>query len=82
MSREHMADAGPRRPVSRVEQGLAWLFGAGPLATHLDLWGGRGEGLVAGLLPRELVDRLVWMAFAWLYLVWFCARIWRDEDDA
>jgi len=29
---------------------------------------------------EELAWRLGWMALAWLYLLFFCARVWRGED--
>ena len=38
-----------------------------------------------GWMPRELVLRLAWMAAALVFLLHFCARVWRasgDESDA
>ena len=72
---------------SGVEEGgleprgaLAWALGLGLFALHLDFWRSDAGRLVGGVLPEELVYRLVWMALAWGYLLWFCARIWQDEE--
>lgn len=35
-----------------------------------------------GWMPEELLWRLAWMAAAWLYLLWFCRAIWRDDEAA
>ena len=58
---------------------LAWSGFALLLILHLDFWRPQVARLHFGWLPEELAWRLGWMLLAWLYLVWFCARVWRDE---
>ena len=38
------------------------------------------DGMIAGWLPTELAYRIAWMVLAWLYLLYFTARVWRDEE--
>jgi hypothetical protein len=33
-----------------------------------------------GWLPEEALYRLAWMLLAWLYLLWFCTQVWREES--
>ena len=64
----------------RIDVFLAWAGFALLLALHLDFWRPQRIELHLGWIPEELLWRLGWMALAWLYLMFFCARVWRDED--
>jgi len=33
-----------------------------------------------GWLPEELAYRIVWVLLAWAYLVFFCTRVWVEEE--
>lgn len=57
----------------------AWLGALALLALHV-AWAPRSTALRFGWLPDELLYRLGWMAAAALYLLWFCARVWTEED--
>jgi len=59
---------------------LAWIGGLVLVALHLDAWRPRRAAVHLGWIPEELLYRLAWMALAWLYLLFFCSRVWgRDE---
>ncbi len=60
---------------------IAWSGGVLLLILHLDFWRPQRVALYGGWLPEELLYRLVWMLLAWLYLMYFCARIWRSKAD-
>ncbi len=60
---------------------LAWFGALLLLALHLDFWRPQRARIVLGWVPEELLWRLVWMGLAWLYLLFFCARIWRREES-
>ncbi|MFT5050771.1 MAG: hypothetical protein ACI8QZ_002174 [Chlamydiales bacterium] len=64
---------------SRAHSRLAILFALLLVATHLDFWRPQRPLLVFGWLPEELLWRLCWMAAAFLYLVYFCKYVWREE---
>ena len=59
---------------------LAWAGGLLLLVLHNDAWRTQRVRLYLGWLPEELLWRLGWMALAWLYLLWFCARVWRADS--
>ena len=50
------------------------------LLLHFDVWRPLPAGTYFGWMPEELLFRLLWMLLAWAYLVWFCARVWREAD--
>lgn len=56
---------------------LAWVLGVALVLLHLDWWRPQRPVVYLGWIPEELLWRLGWMALAALYLVWFCARVWR-----
>ena len=58
---------------------LAWSVPVALVAVHCAPWRPAGT-LGATWLPAELAFRLAWTAVATLYLLWFCARVWRLED--
>lgn len=64
-----------------TEVRVAWLFGLILLVLHLDFWRPQRAVLYFGFLPEELLYRIAWMVLAWLYLLFFCARIWRSHPD-
>ena len=66
--------------VTRTDKVLAGLGLTVLIVLHLDFWRTSTTTLYGGWLPEELAYRLVWMLLAGLYLGFFCARIWRDED--
>lgn len=51
------------------------------LATHFDFWRESTPRLILGV-PGELMHRLAWMLGAYLYLLFFTARIWSSEPEA
>ena len=51
------------------------------LVLHVDFWRPQSATLYAGWIPAEIAYRLVGFLLAWLYLLFFCARIWREEDE-
>jgi hypothetical protein len=59
---------------------LAWGGFLALLVLHLDSWRPAGDALLGGWLPEELAYRVGWILLAWLYLVFVCARLWREED--
>lgn len=69
-----------RRPVRKGTNLLAWAGLLALLLAHLDVWRPLPEGPYFGWMPEELLFRLLWMGAAWIYLLWFCARVWREED--
>ncbi len=64
----------------RRDRLLAWAGGLTLLALHLDFWRPQRVRLVLGWMPEDLAWRLAWMGLAALYLLFFCARVWRDEE--
>ena len=54
----------------------AWAGFLALLALHLGPWRPAGGRAWLGWIPGELAWRLAWMLLAWLYLVFFCARVW------
>ena len=58
---------------------LAWAGGLLLVAVHL--WPWRFEGDWASWLPAELGLRLIWLACACGYLLWFCGSVWTGEDE-
>ena len=68
---------GPRPAWTSI---TAWAGFLLLLALHLDLFGTPRLGLLFGWIPGELAWRLTWMGLALAYLLFFCARIWREEE--
>ncbi len=60
---------------------IAWVGLLVLLVLHVDFWRSARPDLYFGWLPEELAYRMVWMVFAWLYLMFFTSRIWRTEGD-
>jgi hypothetical protein len=58
---------------------IAWAWGIVLLVLHVDFWRPQRAALHFGWLPEELLYRLGWMLLAWLYLLFFCGRVWRGE---
>ena len=52
------------------------------LVLHLDFWRGERHAVLLGWLPEELAYRLVWILLAFLFLLYFCARVWVIPDEA
>ena len=65
----------------RRDRVLAWLGLAVLLVLHLDSWRPQRAVLYFGWMPEEPLWRLGWMFLAWLYLLWFCARLWRSPEE-
>jgi len=64
----------------RIDVVVAWAGFVLLLALHLDFWRPQVARVHFGWLPEELAYRLVWMLLAWVYLLFFCARIWGDGE--
>ena len=65
-----------RRAHARLAAALAVAL----VALHLDFWRPRRDELWLGWIPEELAWRLGWMGLALLYLFYFCAKVWEDEE--
>lgn len=70
-----------RRPGKRSDVAAAIAAALVLLALHLDFWRAGRPAVWFGWVPEELLWRLAWMGLAWLYLLWFCARVWREEEE-
>ncbi|KAA3611578.1 MAG: hypothetical protein DWQ01_05675 [Planctomycetota bacterium] len=68
--------------VRKRERKLAWLAFGGLLALHLDFWRPNREVFEFWIpgLPQDFAYRLLWILLAWLWLLWFCLRLWPIED--
>lgn len=60
---------------------IAWGGFVVLLVLHLDFWRPQVVRVHFGWLPEELLYRLCWMVLAWVYLLFFCSRIWREEGE-
>lgn len=58
----------------------AWSGFLALLALHLDSWRAPSARVWLGWIPEELAWRLGWMVLASLYLLFFCSRVWRDDE--
>ena len=47
---------------------------------HLDFWRPQRPRLLLGWLPEELAYRIAFIVLAWIYILWICQWIWREED--
>ena len=63
----------------RLQRWIGWGGFVLLLALHLDFWRPQRVVIWFGWMPEELLYRLVWMALAWIYLVYVCTVHWRDE---
>ena len=70
----------PGRRKKKLTVVLAWVFGLLLVILHTDFWRAGSVELRFGWLPDELLYRLVWMLLAWGYLLFFCARVWDDQE--
>ena len=46
---------------------------------HLDFWRTQRVRLLLGWVPEELAYRLLFLILAWLYMLFLCARVWRED---
>ena len=60
---------------------IAWVGFLALLLLHLDFWRGGELVLHFGWLPGELLYRVVWLLLAWIYLLFFGARIWTRSEE-
>lgn len=49
------------------------------LVLHLDFWRPQRDVIWFGWMPEELVWRLAWMVLAFVYLIFFCSRVWKED---
>ena len=61
----------------RTHRVVAALGLLGLLFLHIDFWRVRRPRVYMDWMPEELVYRLVWVALAWLYLLYVCRFVWR-----
>lgn len=59
---------------------IAWIGFLLLIVTHLDFWRPQRAELYFGWMPEDLVYRLLWMAGAWAYLIFFTRKVWTEED--
>jgi len=64
-------------PIHRADLVIAWIGALLLLALHL--LPAPTRILPESWLPPELLFRVAWLGLAWVYLLFFCARIWRDD---
>ena len=69
----------------RIHTVIAWGLALLLIALHSDVVLGfvRPQRVMfyLGWVPEELSLRVLWMFLTWLYLLYFCAYIWREDDD-
>lgn len=70
------------RTPRRRDQWIGWVGFAVLLGLHLDFWRPQRAELYLGWMPEELAFRLLWMALAWLYLLFVLRALWTDEGGA
>ena len=63
-----------------VSSRIAWAGGLLLVALHLDFWRPQRAELWLGWLPEDMAYRLSWMLAAFLYLLFFTTRVWREDD--
>ena len=68
----------------RANGWIVWGGLAVLLVLHLDFWRPQRAVLWFGWVPEDLLYRFAWMALAWAYLMYVCARAWigGEEEDA
>ena len=59
---------------------IAWISAVVLLVLHLDFWRVQRPVLYWGWLPEELLYRMTWLGLAWVFLLFFCRYIWREDD--
>ena len=47
---------------------------------HFDFWRPQTPRLLFDWLPEELAYRIAYILVAWIYILWICERVWREED--
>ena len=81
-----VCDGAPRMPsdpslkIERWKIALAWAGALLLAVLHVDFWRPQEARLHLGWIPEELAYRLGWMLLAWLYLLFLCAQVWRDDE--
>lgn len=64
-----------------MHRALAWGGFLLLIVFHLDFWRPQRPVLYFGWLPEDMAYRLVWMLFAWLYLIYFTTWVWGPRED-
>ncbi len=64
----------------RIALGIAWFGFATLLALHIDYWRPQRVIVYGGVLPEEIGYRMLWMAGAWILLLFVCARLFEDRS--
>jgi hypothetical protein len=59
---------------------IAWISAIVLLVLHLDFWRVQRPVLYWGWLPEELLYRMMWLGLAWVFLLFFCRFIWREDN--
>ena len=65
----------------RMHRWIAWIGFVILIVLHLDFWRPQRMVLYFGWLPEEIAYRLLWIALAFLYLVYFCTFVWQTKDS-
>jgi len=65
--------------ASRLDIALAWLGFIVLMVLHIDFWRTASDTLYFGWMPETMAYRVAWIIGSWVYLMFFCARIWRRE---
>ena len=61
-----------------------WIAAAAAIVLvllHLDFWRVQRPVLYFDWLPEEVAYRLLWMLLAWVYMLFFCTFVWREDDS-
>ena len=65
----------------RAAVGIAAVAFTAIAVLQLDFWRPQQGRLLLGWLPEELAYRLVVLALAWVFMLFICALVWREQAD-
>lgn len=66
----------------RTSQISAILGFVALVSLHLDFWRPQRSVLWFGWLPEELAYRIAYCLAAWLFILFVCRFLWREEPDS
>ncbi|MDX1389006.1 MAG: hypothetical protein R3344_07435 [Acidobacteriota bacterium] len=65
----------------RTAQWIAWIGGVALTLFHLDFWRSSRIVLLGGWLPEELAYRITFVFAAWIYILFVCSCVWREDSE-
>jgi hypothetical protein len=60
---------------------IAWVVCLALTLLHLDFWRPQRVVLWLGWIPEELSYRLLYVLVAWLFMVFVCVCVWREDGE-